>query len=104
MQRNLTIYLILSILVVLLAKYVHQAVIYIDMAYYWINAQLMPIFSKTGTGDMIRQTLVLSIVPLLLAGIPTLAYQMVSGKKLSWFLELTWVLWLTIALSVLVIR
>lgn len=104
MLRQSLIYLILSILVVLFAQYVHLLVVYVDMVYTFINVQLAPIFSNSATGIMIRKVISLVLIPVIIAAIPALIYRAIKGKQMPYFIEVTWFLWLIIVLSKVLIR
>jgi len=99
MFRQSLIFLLLSILVVVFAKYAHLLIVYIDMLYTWINIKLTPIFSQTGVGIIIRKVILLVLIPILIALIPAGIYRLIKGNSMPHFLELTWCLWLVIVLS-----
>ncbi|WED42257.1 hypothetical protein [Legionella cardiaca] len=104
MLRQSLIYLILSILVVVFAKFAHMLIVYIDMLYAFINVKLTPIFSHTGLGLVIRKVILLVFIPVIIAAIPALTYRLVKGKDMPHLIELTWCLWLVIVLSNILIR
>lgn len=104
MLKQSIIYLLLSILVVVFAQYVHLLIVYIDMVYTFINVQLAPIFSNSSVGIMIRKVISLVFLPIIIAAIPALIYRAIKGKHMPYFLELTWFLWLVIVLSKVLIR
>lgn len=103
-MRQSLIYLILSIVVVLFAQYVHLLIVYIDMFYTFINLKLAPIFSNSGSGVMIRKVISLVILPIFIAAIPALIYRVIKGQSMPYFIEITWFLWLVIVLSKVLIR
>ena len=94
------VYLALSILAVLFAKYVHVGIIYINMLYTYGDIFLTPFFSHTN----VRHTLLLLCLPLGLAGIPAILYRLIKKKMLPYFFEMTWVFWFVFVLSNLLIR
>ncbi|ASQ46744.1 hypothetical protein [Legionella clemsonensis] len=104
MLRQSLIYLVLSILVVVFAKFAHLLIVYIDMLYAYINVKLTPVFSHSGVGLTIRKTLLLMFIPVIIAAIPALTYRLVKGKEMPHLIELTWCLWLVIVLSNILIR
>lgn len=106
MLKQSAIYLILSILIVVFAKYAHLFIVYIDMLYTFIVIKLTPIFSGNSYGTLIRNVLSLTLLPVIIAGIPALIYRAVKGKgkQMPYFLELVWVLWLIIVLSKVLIQ
>jgi len=104
MLRQSIIYLVLSILIVSFAKYVHLMIVYIDILYNAVNLKLMPVFSNSETGIMIRKVFSLVVIPVVIAAIPALIYRLIKGKQLPYFIQITWFLWLVIVLSKVLIR
>ncbi|QRN04420.1 hypothetical protein GH742_11320 [Legionella sp. MW5194] len=104
MLRQSLIYLALSILVIVFAKYAHLLIVYIDMFYAYVNLKLAAVFSHTGIGLLIRKVILLTLIPILLASVPALIYRPIRGKPMPYLLELTWCLWLIIVLSNLLIH
>ncbi len=104
MLRHSLIYLLLSILVVIFARYAHILIVYIDMFFTYVNYQLTPIFSQTGWGLLIRKILVLILMPIVIAGIPALLYRVIKGHDMPHFIAIVWVIWAVIVLSDILIR
>lgn len=104
MLRHSLIYLLMSLLIVIFAKYAHLLVVYIDTFFVYINVQLTPIFSQTGWGLLIRKILVLMLLPIIIAGIPALLYRAIKGKEMPHFIPIVWILWTIIVLSDILIR
>jgi hypothetical protein len=99
MLKHSLLYLILSILVVVFAKYVQIIIVYIDLLYVRFTVQLAPFFSNSESGYIIRNVLSLVLIPVILVGIPALIYRMMTKKDLPYFMEITGFLWLIIVLS-----
>ncbi|KTD03366.1 hypothetical protein OQJ19_00955 [Fluoribacter gormanii] len=104
MLRHSLIYLLMSILVVLFAKYAHLIVVYIDVFFTYVNLKLTPIFSQTGWGLVIRKILVLVLLPLIITAIPALAYRLIKGGDMPHFIAVTWIIWTIIVLSDILVR
>ena len=104
MLRQSIIYLLLSILIVIFAESVHLLIVYIDIFYNFVNLQLMPIFSNTDTGIMMRKVLCLVFIPVIIAAVPALIYRLIKGSHMPYFIQLTWFLWLVLVLSKVLIR
>ncbi|HAT4684341.1 TPA: hypothetical protein I9526_000322 [Legionella pneumophila] len=104
MLRHSLIYLLLSILIVVFAKYAHLIVVYIDMFFTYVNLKLTPIFSQTGWGLIIRKILVLMLLPIIIAGIPALIYRALKRKDMPHFIAIVWIIWTIIVLSDILIR
>ncbi len=94
------LYLVLSILAVLFAKYVHLGIIYIDMLYTYFNVTLASFL----TSSWLRNVLILVLLPLGLTAIPAAIYRLIKKKNMPYFLEVTWVLWLVFILSNVLIQ
>ena len=99
MYKKSLIYLLISIVVVVLAKYIDMCLIYLDLAYTYINVQLNSVFSPSPTGIFIRKVVTLSVLPVAIAAIPSLIYRLIKGKVMPYFFELVWGLWLILVLS-----
>ncbi|QBR83714.1 hypothetical protein E3983_04705 [Legionella israelensis] len=104
MLRQALIYIILSILVVIFAKYFHLLVLYIDTFFTYISVKMTSVFSMSHIGLLTRKVIVLIFLPVLIAALPALAYRAVKGGRMPYFMELTWLLWLVIVLSNVLIR
>lgn len=104
MLRQSVLYLILSILIVLFAHYVHVIVVYIDLFYTYVNIKLTTIFSNHPWAIITREVLALTLIPILIAAIPALVYRAVKGKQMPYLLHITWLLWLILVLSKILIH
>jgi hypothetical protein len=104
MFRQSLIYLLLSILVVLFARYAHLIIVYIDMFFIYINFKLAPIFSQSGWGLVIRKILVLMLIPLVITAIPALIYRVIKGRDMPHFIGIVWVIWTVVVLSDILTR
>lgn len=104
MLKQSLIYLVLSILVVLFAKYLHVLIVYIDIFYTYVHLKLGPYFAKGGLGHFMSKVILLVIIPVLIACIPALLYRLIKGTNMPYLVELTWCLWLVIVLSNILIR
>ncbi len=104
MLKQSIAYLILSILIIIFAQYTHLLVIYIVMFYTFITLKLTPLFNGLDNGVMIRNIFSLALLPVIIAGIPALLYRAIKGKHMPGFFEITWILWLIIVLSKVLIR
>ena len=104
MLRQSIGYLLLSIIIVLFEKYAHLLIVYIDMVYTYINVALAPIFSNGDLGILIRKIITLVALPALIVAIPAFIYLAVKGKRMPYFIQITWIIWLVIVLSKVLIR
>lgn len=104
MVRQSVIYLIISILVVVFSAYIHTLIVYIDTFYTWVNLKLAPIFSASQTGILIRDAVSLVVIPIVIVGTPALIYRLIKKQAMPYFLPITWLVWLTIVLSKVLIQ
>tara|TARA_Y100000588_G_C13982882_1_gene808041 strand:- start:449 stop:778 length:330 start_codon:yes stop_codon:yes gene_type:complete len=98
------IYLTLSVLIILFAEYAKVMVVYLDLFYTYINLKLAPVFSNSGMGILIRKVVSLIIIPVGIAAIPAFIYRLVKGSNMPYFIQVTWLLWLIIVLSKVLIQ
>lgn len=104
MFKQSLLYLLLSILVIMFAKYAKLCVLYVDLFYTYINTLLEPLFGSGFIGEIFRNLFTLVLVPLTIAAIPAFIYWLVKRKYMPYFIELSWLLWLIIAMSSYLIR
>ncbi len=104
MLKQSLLYLILSVLIIIFAQYVHIVMIYINVMYTFITLHLAPLFSQGSLGFMIRQLLTLMALPLLLASLPALIYRGIKGKTMPYFIETTWILWIILVFSQVIVH
>lgn len=103
MLRQSLIYLALSIIVVLLANYAHLFVVYLDIVYTKANLALAPLFSNSHAGVVLRGVIILTLLPICITAIPALLYRAVKGHTMPYYFEATWLLWLVIVISKIII-
>ena len=104
MVRQSFIYLFLSILVVIFAAYAQVLIVYLDFLYTYVNVQLKPIFSSSSTGELFRKVISLVLIPVVIACVPALFYRLIKGQHMPYFIQITWMLWLVIVLSKVLIH
>jgi hypothetical protein len=104
MVRHFLIYLLLSILIVIFAKYAHLIVVYVDVFFTYVNLKLTPIFSQTGWGLVIRKILVLVLLPVAITAVPAVIYRLIKGGDMPHYIGITWILWTVIVLSDILVR
>ncbi|HBI22104.1 MAG TPA: hypothetical protein DDY37_05915 [Legionella sp.] len=104
MLKQSIIYLVISILLVLFAEYAHALIVYIVMFYTYVMIQLTPIFNAGSSGILFRKIIVLTLLPVIIVGIPALIYRAIKGRDMPYFFESVWFLWLIIVLSKVVVR
>ena len=92
-------YLVLSIFVILCAQYTQIAATYVVDFYNHIDTSIAIFFSYTPSGLALRHIVALVIGPLIVTGIPALIYRMVKHTPMPHFIEITWLVWITIVLS-----
>lgn len=94
------VYLILSMIAVFFATYVHLGVVYIDMLYTYLNVTFAPFI----VNHWFRNVLLMVALPLCLAAIPAGLYRVIKKKNMPHFVELTWLLWLIFVVSNILIQ
>jgi len=104
MLKQSLLYLLLSIIVIIFAQYAKLFVLYTDIFYTYVNTLLEPLFGSGFVGEIFRNLFTLVLVPLVMAAIPAALYWLIKRKHMPYFIELTWLLWLMIAVSSYLIR
>lgn len=98
------IYLGLSILVVLFSSYTNELARLIVTFYHWIDTHIEVFFSTTPSGLNLRHVFSLVICPLIITGIPALAYRFIKGGLMPYYIEATWLIWILLVLSKVLVR
>lgn len=92
-------YFILSLVIILFAPYAKILLTYANLIYTLVNSAIEPLFGQGMIGDAFQDMCTLLLFPLVLAGLPALLYWVVKRKKMPYFIELTWLIWLIFAMS-----
>lgn len=103
MLKQSLIYLVLSILVVIFARDMHMLVVYLDISYTYANLKLAPLFSNNEAGIILRGVIILTLLPILITAIPGVIYRIVKGGVMPYYFESTWMIWLLIVVSKMII-
>ncbi len=93
--QQTVVYLVLSLLAVLGAKYVQLATHYFAQLYSSINLKLVPYL----VNDAVRHILLMVLIPVIIAGIPALIYRLIKKQTMPHYLLCTWVIWLILVFS-----
>ncbi len=93
------VYILLSVFVVILAKYVNEVVSFIVYLYDYIDDHLEVLFNQSPAGILSRNSLALVICPLIITGAPALIYYAIKRSRMPYFLEATWLTWMVIVLG-----
>lgn len=103
MLKKTLIYLALSIFVVVFARYMHVLVVYLDISYTYVNLKLAPLFSNSDGGVLLRSVIILTLLPIIITAIPALIYRFLKGGLMPYYFEATWMIWLLIVVSKIII-
>lgn len=98
------VYLVLSILVVIFAKYVNEAVNFVVYLYDYIDDCLDVLFSNSPAGILSRSSFALVVCPLLITGVPAIIYYAIKRTKMPYFIEVTWLIWMIVVLGNTIIK
>ncbi len=97
-------YLILSVLIIVFANYAHIFTKMVVDFYQYVDDHIAVFFSNSSAGLNVRHVFTLVICPLIITGIPALAYRYIKGSPMPYFLEATWVIWIILVLSKIFVR
>jgi hypothetical protein len=104
MLKQSLIYLVLSFMVVFFASYVSAVILYIDVLYAYINYTFMPFFHSLGLNVLFRQVFILVLLPIAIVAVPYFYFKFIKKKPMPYALQISWIIWLIIALSNILIR
>lgn len=97
-------YFLATLVVLLSAKYIHLALIYLDTFFVYLNLRVAPFFNQVGLGSVIHKTFVLVLIPLILTAIPALIYYPIKRQTMPYLFQVTWSLWLILVISTIMIH
>ena len=103
MPHQSIIYLLISIFVVIFAHYVHLMVVYLDIMYTYTHLKLAPLFSNNEAGMLFRGVILLTLFPIGITAIPALIYRVYKGHTMPYYFSITWIVWLVIVVSKIII-
>ena len=103
MLKQSLIYLALSLVVVAFANYTHLLVVYLDILYTHANLALAPLFSNSHAGIILRGVIVLTLLPICITAVPALLYRALKGHTMPYYFEVTWMIWLVLVISKIII-
>lgn len=104
MTKKILLYILITLIAVFGKKYFRTLIIYIDLAYAHINFKLHPLFNYLKLSSHWRETLALTIAPLLVTGAPAIVYKLMKGKLMPHFFEATWLTWFIVVISNILIH
>lgn len=104
MLKKGLIYLLLSTIVVVFSKYAQLLFIYIDIFYTHLNLRLAPLFASHQEGKILCAVLVLTAAPVVIVGCPAVIYRMVKKSQLPYQYEATWLIWVSMVVSKIMIH
>lgn len=99
MLKSTIIYIFLSILAVVFAKYFNLILLYIDLFYTWLNLKLSVLFNHSPTAIIVVKILLLVVIPIVITAIPALIYRLITRRTMPHFIAITWCVWLVVLLS-----
>ena len=103
MLKQSLIYLALSLIVVIFAHYAHLLVVYLDIFYTQANLVITPLFSNSHAGVILREVIILTLLPICVTAIPALIYRAIKRHTMPYYFEATWMIWLMIVISKIII-
>lgn len=94
MIKHIIALVAISIVIVLGMTYAQQGVNYLVQAHDWVGNVLTDVFSMGQTGNVIRNSIALLLVPFVIALIPALIYWALKRNWFPYFMQTTWIVWL----------
>lgn len=88
--------LVMSVFIIVFSSLWSTLFTEIFQAYQWISSYATSIFSDGPTGTLIRRTVISTLFPLAVAGIPAGIYWMIKRQLMPYFYHLVWLLWIVV--------
>lgn len=93
--------IIASLIALILEPYLSIVLHWLVQLHHFIYEQLSVVFSSGKVGTILRNIVTLLFIPFIASGIPTLCYYLVYRKRMPYFNEVTWAVWIVMATIVL---
>lgn len=94
MLKHFIILILISVIVILLAPYLAQALHADVVAYNWISGKLIKVFAGSEIGTWLRKLIALLIIPIIIGLIPALIYWLVKRHWPTFFIGIVWIAWI----------
>ncbi|HSW68695.1 MAG TPA: hypothetical protein VLI69_00875 [Gammaproteobacteria bacterium] len=94
MLKQIIAIIALSLLVIVGMAYAQQGLQFILTGHDWISDLLKDVFSGGQSGNIVRQLIVLLVIPLCVALVPAIIYWMAKRTWFPYFMQFMWVIWL----------
>lgn len=104
MVKQFSLFIGLSIFLVLFAATAQQLLIYLDLIYTYTTVTLANVFQSGATGVKIQKVLSLMLLPLIVSGVPAGIYWGFKRQLMPYFYHILWAVWLVTLISHVMIR
>jgi len=94
MFRQALLLIIFSAIAVFFIKEFTVVLHYLYRFYQWLLGYIAPIISNGTLGHLIRGVILLTVIPLIVAGIPAGLYWVINRKPLPIMSHLVWITWI----------
>jgi len=94
--------IIASLILLIFEPYLASLLVWLTSLHHFIYQHLEIVFSSSKIGTILRNLVTLLFIPLIATGIPSLIYYLIYRKKMPYFMETCWAVWLVIATIILI--
>lgn len=89
-------------MVIVLTHQLRMSLLSLEHFYTYLSHVIAPIFNQVGLGRIVHQVILLTLIPVMITLVPALAYKLIKGHFMPYFIPLTWCVWLTLTLCVII--
>lgn len=89
--------LIASAIVVVFVREIAYVLFFVDGVHYFITEQLAKVFAGGQIGNIIRDSIVLFLIPFIIALIPALIYWAATRTPFKYYMHVLWLSWIIMA-------
>jgi len=90
-----------SLVALILSPYLSIGLHWLVQLHHFIYQELSVVFSSQKVGTILRNIVTLLFIPFIASGIPMLIYYLIYRKKMPYFTETTWAVWIVMVTIVL---
>lgn len=104
MLKQIIFLIVVSLLAIFFMRDVSVCLVYLGKAHHYLTKELAVVFAGGAVGMMIRQVVVLVVIPVIVGLIPGSIYWVIKRKRMPYLFHIIWIVWLILMTSIILHR
>ena len=102
MLKMIASIILASLVVLIFQPYLATVLHWLTSLHHYLYQELGVVFSSGKIGTVLRNLVTLLFIPFIAIGIPSLIYYLIYRKKMPYFSEAVWGVWIVVATIIIV--